>query len=357
MFPEFEFEALTAPVASFYAALALGVLFGLLAEQTKFCLRRSVVGPDRRKAGGVWAMALAVAVLGTQAAIWFGLIDFSRHRFFNTDMPVVAIVLGGLMFGAGMILTRGCASRLTVLSGTGNIRALATLVMFAIVANATLKGPLAQTRLDLGAVKVNIASAQETAIAYGAWIGVVLALGLIIFALRSGNSGGLLIRAAGIGAIVAASWAITGYVLYDDFDVIPLESVAFTLTAADTLFWITASSVVDTKFTLGLIAGVVAGAGISAIIGGRFIWVGFDGPRQMGRYALGAAMMGFGGVTAGGCTVGAGLAGIPTLSIAAVLALIAIIAGAKGMDYTLNAIPSFRGYGGLNTTLPQQPAE
>jgi uncharacterized membrane protein YedE/YeeE len=244
-----------------------------------------------------------------------------------------------------------------VLSGTGNIRALATLIVFAIAANATLKGPLAQTRLDLGALKINIASIQEVVVSYGAWIGVALALALVISALRSGNSGSLLIRAAGIGAVVAASWSVTGYVLYDDFDVIPLESVAFTLTAADTLFWITASSVVETKFTLGLIAGVIAGAGIAAAIGRRFAWVGFDGPRQMGRYGLGAIMMGFGGVTAGGCTVGAGLAGIPTLSIATTLAVIAMIAGAKAMDYALSAIPSFRGYAELNTTLPQQLAE
>ena len=357
MFSEFEFETLTAPVASFYVALVLGVLFGLLAEQTKFCFRRAAVGPDRRQAGGVWAMALAIAILGTQAAVWSGIIDFSQHRFLNSGMPVVAILLGGLLFGAGMILTRGCASRLTVLSGTGNIRALATLIVFAIAANATLKGPLAQTRLDLGALKINIASIQEVVVSYGAWIGVALALALVISALRSGNSGSLLIRAAGIGAVVAASWSVTGYVLYDDFDVISLESVAFTLTAADTLFWITASSVVETKFTLGLIAGVIAGAGIAAAIGRRFAWVGFDGPRQMGRYGLGAIMMGFGGVTAGGCTVGAGLAGIPTLSIATTLAVISMIAGAKAMDYALSAIPSFRGYAELNTTLPQQPAE
>lgn len=357
MFQEFEFETLTAPIASFYAALALGALFGLFAEQTKFCFRRAIVGPDRRQAGGVWAMALAVAILGTQTAVWFGLIDFSEHRFFNGDMPGIAILLGGLLFGAGMVLTRGCASRLTVLSGTGNIRALTTLVVFAIVANATLKGPLAQTRLDLGAIKLNIASTQDPIVDYSTWIGIVLAIALIAFALRSQNTAITLVRAAAIGVLVAASWTITGYVLFDDFDVIPLESIAFTLTAADTLFWITASSVVETKFTLGLIAGVIAGAGIAAAFGRRIVWIGFQGPREMGRYGLGAVMMGFGGVTAGGCTVGAGLAGIPSLSIAAALALVAMIAGAKVMDYVLNVIPSSHEYDELNTTLMQQPAE
>jgi len=113
MFADFEFETLTAPVASFYAALILGAIFGVLAEQTKFCFRRNILGPDRRQAGGVWAMALAVAIIGTQTAVWFGIADFSQHRFHNPQMPVIAIVLGGMLFGAGMVLTRGCASRLT----------------------------------------------------------------------------------------------------------------------------------------------------------------------------------------------------------------------------------------------------
>jgi len=51
------------------------------------------------------------------------------------------------------------------------------------------------------------------------------------------------------------------------------------------------------------------------------------------------------------------LAGGSTLSLAAALALIAIVIGAKVMNYGLDAIPSFRGYDELNTTLPQQPAE
>jgi uncharacterized membrane protein YedE/YeeE len=47
----------------------------------------------------------------------------------------------------------------------------------------------------------------------------------------------------------------------------------------------------------------------------------------MGRSLSGAALMGVGGVFAGGCTVGAGLSGVATLSVAALLALGSIVAG------------------------------
>ena len=66
MFEEFGFETLTAAQASLYFALGLGLLFGVFSEQVKFCFRRALIGADRAQAAGVWAMALLVAVLGTQ---------------------------------------------------------------------------------------------------------------------------------------------------------------------------------------------------------------------------------------------------------------------------------------------------
>ena len=48
----------------------------------------------------------------------------------------------------------------------------------------------------------------------------------------------------------------------------------------------------------------------------------------MGNYLVGAALMGFGGVTALGCTIGQGLSGVSTLAVGSFLALAAIVAGA-----------------------------
>ena len=129
MFEQLGLETLTAPQAALWFALALGCAFGALAQITRFCFRRMIDGTDRRQAAGIWLMALATATLGTQAAIAQGWIDFADHRFMVTDLPVLAIALGGLAFGAGMILTRGCVSRLTVLGASGNLRAVLVLVV------------------------------------------------------------------------------------------------------------------------------------------------------------------------------------------------------------------------------------
>ncbi|WP_412563469.1 YeeE/YedE family protein [Thalassobius sp. MITS945101] len=349
-------EDKTAPEVAVYAGLILGVLFGALAQITRFCFRRAVVsGPDRRQAAGVWLTGLALAVLATQFAVMYELISFDDHRFMSSDLPVAAIVLGGLLFGAGMVLTRGCVSRLTVLSGSGNLRALTVLVVFAIVAHATLKGVLAPLRVALGSYTLPPESAALPGA--GPILAALIAFGLLAIAARSGARPAHLLGGALIGLIAAAGWVTTGYVLYDDFDPVALESLSFTLPASETLFWTIASSSISATFGTGILGGVIAGAAIAALIRGEFQWQSFDSPAQTGRYLSGAALMGVGGVLAGGCTLGAGLSGVPTLSIAAVLAIVAIAAGGVIADRLLKISASSSGSAGSSTKQPLQPAE
>ncbi|MGC9371211.1 MAG: YeeE/YedE family protein [Paracoccaceae bacterium] len=325
MFETFGFETLSAPQAAIYFGLVLGLAFGALAEVTRFCFRRGLVGPaaERRPALAVWLTALAVAILGTQGAVAAGWISFAEHRFLSPDLPWAAIALGGLLFGAGMVLTRGCASRLTVLAGSGNLRAALVLVVFALTAHATLKGVLAPLRQQLGTLTLPLGEAAALSTPWA----VALAFALLGWAVTSGARRGHLAGAAALGLLVPLGWVGTGFVLYDDFDPIALESLSFTAPAADSLFWTVAASAVPARFGVGLVGGVLIGAAVLALISGRFRWQSFESPAQTGRYLSGAALMGFGGVLAGGCTVGAGLSGVPTLGLSALLALGAIAAG------------------------------
>lgn len=352
MFETFGFEELTAPQAAVFFALAIGLAFGVLAQITRFCFRRAIVGTDRKQAAGVWLTALAVAVLGTQGAVAAQLISFAEHRFMAADLPVLAIITGGLLFGIGMVLTRGCVSRLSVLTGSGNLRAALVLVVFAVVAHATMKGTLAPVRTSLSEVTVPFGAALPGDALV--WAGLIAALALL-FALRSGNRLGTLVGAAAIGALVPLAWVGTGFILYDDFDPIAMEALSFTAPAADTLFWSIASTSISANFGVGLFAGVIAGALIASVLRGQFQWQSFESPRQTGRYMAGAALMGVGGVLAGGCTVGAGLSGVPTLSVAAILTLASIAAGGWLAGRALSASSS--GSGAASTTPPLQPAE
>jgi len=319
--------------ASVWFGLLIGVGFGALAMLTRFCLRRALVGPeaDRPAARGTWAMALAVAVIGTQGAVALGLVSFGAHRFHVDPVPVLALVVGGLMFGLGTVLARGCLSRLTVLSATGNMRALVAVVVAAVAAQATLQGALAPVRMTLASVTVPLSGLPGAGWIWGA---VIAALALLVV-LRSRVSPALLAGGALIGALVPLAWVGTGFVLYDDFDAIPLEGLAFTGPWAEALFWGVAAQVSTAGFGTGLIGGVLAGALVAALLSRRFVWESFDSAGQMGRSLGGGALMGVGGVLAGGCTVGAGLAGLPTLGVAALIAFAAIVVGIVGADAVL----------------------
>lgn len=356
MFEEFGFETLTAAQASLYFALGVGVLFGVFSEQVKFCFRRALIGADRAQAAGVWAIALFVAVLGTQYFVTTDIIRFDDHRFMG-NFPIVQIVLGGLAFGAGMVLTRGCVGRLTILGATGNLRAVTALLIFAVVAHATLKGVLSPLRTSVGDMGPTI-----DAINIGDTFGITLpliAISVIVATIiwRSGASILSLLGGAVIGALVVLGWVGTGFVLYDDFDPIAFESIAFTSPWTDSIFWTLASTSVSAKFGVGLVGGVIAGAFLSAAASGRLAWQSFDGPAHFGRFAAGASLMGFGGVLAGGCTIGAGLSGIPSLSIVPITALFAIAIGALITHYVVDATPSTFGSDAQGTTPHQQPAE
>ncbi|PVA10712.1 YeeE/YedE family protein [Pelagivirga sediminicola] len=324
--------------------LALGLAFGIAAQISRFCLRRGLVaGPDRAPALGTWAAALATAIVATSAATWAGWIDLSDHRLQSADLPLLAVVVGGLAFGIGMVLTRGCISRMTVLGGTGNLRALSVFVIFALVAHATLKGVLAPLRVGLGRVTADIGIGSLAELPGGllTWAALLVA-GLIAAVVMLRPRPLHVAMAAVVGLLVTSGWVATGWLLLDEFDPMPVQSMAFTSPWADTLFWTIASTSIPAGFGVGMIGGVLGGAFASAAARRELQWVSFSDAPQTLRYIAGAALMGFGGVLAGGCTVGAGLSGVSMLSIAAIVALLSIGAGALIADRVAGRAPSLQ---------------
>ena len=93
--------------------------------------------------------------------------------------------------------------------------------------------------------------------------------------------------------------------------------------------------------TIGIVAvvGMFAGSAVYAVATGRFRWEGFRDTEDTANHIVGAALMGFGGVTALGCTIGQGLSGISTLAAGSFIALAGIIVGAVlGVRYQAGRI-------------------
>lgn len=312
-------------------ALTLGLVFGAAAQASRFCLRRAVADENgvNTSAMSVWITALAVAIGGFVVASQFGFDEASEHRFQSANVPFVAIIIGGMVFGAGMVLTRGCISRLTVLSATGNLRAVAVLAIFALVAHAVAKGVLAPVRTTLGSLSIEIPSGvliQSPAVGLAVGLALLFVAGLLANASKTHLSH--LILGGLIGLVAVAGWMTTSTLLMDEFEPLPVQSAAFTLPWSDTLFWFIASTSIPAGFGVGFIGGVLTGSFLSASLRGELALQSFGTPMQTLRYSAGGALMGVGGVLAGGCTVGAGLSGGAMLSVSALLALASIISGA-----------------------------
>ena len=91
------------------------------------------------------------------------------------------------------------------------------------------------------------------------------------------------------------------------------------------LLWTDQSRVVT--FGIAGVLGMVAGSAAMALTTRTFRWEGFASVEDVSNHVIGGVLMGFGGVTALGCTIGQGLTGISTLAIGSMIALAAIIAG------------------------------
>ena len=109
-----------------------------------------------------------------------------------------------------------------------------------------------------------------------------------------------------------------------------MESLSFVSPIAYTIDWLLFFSDTSKVLTLGIVTtiGVIVGSALVALATRTFRWEGFGGVEDTANHFVGALLMGVGGVTALGCTIGQGLSGLSTLSIGSIIALVGILLGA-----------------------------
>ncbi|MBH1966408.1 MAG: YeeE/YedE family protein [Comamonadaceae bacterium] len=320
----------------------IGALFGFLAFRSRFCLRAAVIEFWHGKFGeklAVWLLAFSTAVVLVQALVVSGWLDVSSARQLANRGSMSGALIGGLLFGAGMIMTRGCASRLLVLSAGGNLRALLSGLVFAVTAQASLSGALAPLRLSLSALWTVEGGSTRDLLALmgmGSWEG--LAFGFlwltvaIFFGRRVTYRPWMWVGAAGTGLSVALAWWFTYEVSQAGFDVVQIQGLTFSGPSAEWLMRVLSQPAPPIGFDFGLLPGVFVGAFLAAWRGGELKLEGFNNSRSMARYICGAMAMGFGSMLAGGCAVGAGMTGGAIFSLTAWLALVGMWIGGGLMD-------------------------
>ncbi len=328
----------------------IGLLFGFFAQRSRFCLRSAVIEFARRQPGGkltVWLFAFSSAVVATQVLAWAGAFDAGNARQIAARGSLSGAAVGGALFGCGMVLARGCASRLLVLAAQGNLRSVMSGLVFAVTAQASWTGALAPLREAVsGWWTVEGGPARDLVARTGIGHGGAVAFGLVwfaaalVFARRQRVPAWGWLGAIGVGLTVAAAWWATYAVSRLAFDPVPIQALSFTGPSAEVLTRVLFASGKPATFDMGLVPGVVLGSFVAAALFGELKLEGFEGGRSMRRYLAGAVLMGFGGMLAGGCAVGAGVSGAAVFTATAWVTLAAMWAAAALTDRFFDQRPA-----------------
>jgi len=339
--------------------LALALVFGAVAQKTDFCTMGAVadiVNMGDWSRMRMWLLAIAVALVGSNALDLAGVVDLSKSAYPGAYWPWLAYATGGFLFGIGMTLASGCGSRSLVRLGGGNLKSLVVLVFLALFAQMTLRGVLSPLREFLNIAAVRFDQGQDLAwliavpLGIGKrsvqpWIAALLALGLFAFVLKDRAfraDAERVFAGVAIGLVVVGGWYVTGHLgfIAEDPDTLQEvylgtrtgrpESFTFIGPSANALELLQSWTDKSVRMTFGVavVLGTVLGAFAYAAFKRRFRWESFASAADTRNHVLGGALMGFGGVTAAGCTIGQGITGLSTLALGSFVVFAFIVAGA-----------------------------
>jgi uncharacterized membrane protein YedE/YeeE len=342
-------------------AFVLAFIFGAVANRVSFCTMGAItdianMGDWRRMR--MWVLAIAVAIAGAGVLQFAGLVDFSKTIYTNAQVPWVSNLVGGALFGFGMTLASGCGSKTLIRAGAGNLKSLVVLTFLGIAAYMTLKGAFAPVRaygldpirLDLAMLgaKTSDLPALATAAGFGAavklWLPLLVAAALAVYVFKDRefrSTREMIVGGIIVGLVIVGGWYVSGHLGYVAEDPQTLEehfvgtnsgrmeSYSFVAPVGYLLelliLWTDQSRVLT--FGIAGVLGMLTGSMAMALATRTFRWEGFGSVEDIGNHVVGAVLMGFGGVTALGCTIGQGLTGLSTLAVGSVLTFAAIIGG------------------------------
>ncbi|HNQ04771.1 MAG TPA: YeeE/YedE family protein [Thiobacillaceae bacterium] len=332
----------------------LALIFGYVANKTSFCTMGAVSDVVNMGEWGrmrAWLLAIAVAMLGTNALAYMDYLDMTQTFYTRGTVYWLGALVGGLLFGVGMTLAGGCGQRTLVRLGGGNLKSVVVFMFLGYTALVTMNGIL---RIPLDSVlraeifTLHLDGMQTLPSVLGmrdtvSLLGVAVVLSLLLFAFIFGSkefrgSRDNMLAGLVVGLVVVAGWYVTGHLGYSENEFMEktyvgtdsrlAESMTFVGPLAYTMdlwaYWR------DKRVTFGVasVFGVIMGSFIYSVFNRSFRWEYFNSPQDMFRHIVGAVLMGFGGITAMGCTIGQAITGVSTLAVSSFIAFFGIVAGA-----------------------------
>jgi len=340
-------------------AFVLAFVFGAVGNKTNFCTMGAVsdwVNMGDMSRLRMWLLAMAVALLGSSALELAGLVDLSKSIYPSPNFTWLSYLVGGFLFGVGMTLGSGCGSKTLIRVGAGNLKSLIVYVFLGIAAYMTLRGLFGAFRVGvLERASITLPMGQDlpallasfTNIGKTAWTAILAAVvggGLLAFVYWSKDfrsSFDYTLGGVVTGLVVVGGWYVSGVIghVAEDPNTLQeafvatntgrMESFSFVSPMAFTLeylmLWTDKSKIVTYGIASAL--GVIAGSAAYALATRTFRWEGFRDAEDTANHVLGGMLMGFGGITALGCTIGQAISGFSTLALGSIMTFLAIVAG------------------------------
>ncbi|HLX81271.1 MAG TPA: YeeE/YedE family protein [Burkholderiales bacterium] len=341
-----------------WSAFILAFIFGAVGNKTNFCTMGAVsdwVNMGSLNRMRMWLLAIGVAIIGSNALQLAGLVDLSKSIYPGPNFTWLSYIVGGFLFGIGMTLGSGCGSKTLIRIGAGNLKSVVVFIVAGIAAYMTLRGILGAFRVGvLEQAAVTLSTGQDlpslAARAGGsrpAWtifFSLLFGLSFTAFAYASKDFRGNFDYTLGgvvTGLVVVGGWYVSGHLGYmaEDPNTLQeafvatntgrMEAFSFVAPLAWSLeylmFWTDKTRIVT--YGIASVAGVIAGSAAYALATGKFRWEGFRDAEDTGMHLIGGLLMGFGGITALGCTIGQGISGFSTLALGSIMTFVAIVAG------------------------------
>ena len=331
--------------------LLIGFLFGAIVYRTNFCTMGSIsdlvsFGDYRRFRA--WILAATVALVCAQLLQMAGVVDLKKSMYLAPTLNWVGNIVGGIMFGFGMVFAGGCASRNLARVGGGDLRSLLTLLVLGLFAYMSIGGLLGPIRAAVEqATAASLAGLKTPTQGVGDIAAAVLklppttanlaAMALIvlvalIYCFKDGafrSSPVHILSGLGVGLCVAAGWALTG-LGFDELADKPAAPISLTYVrpTGDAIEWLQRYTAIGWPgFGVATVFGAILGAFVAAKAMGRFQLTTFSDKGDTVRNIMGAVLMGIGGVMALGCTVGQAITGVSTMALGSFLTFGGIVAG------------------------------
>ena len=345
--------------------LLITTVLGAIMQKTSFCTLGAVsdgILMEDWSRMRQWCLAIGIAILGVALMSHLGWIDVSKSFYTGNRVLYLSTVIGSTLFGIGMVLASGCGSKTLVRIGGGNLKSIVVFIVLGLVAYMTMRGFLGIMKVNtIDKVSLSLSTNQDLPSILSASFGIakeslrsILALiiggafiGFAVLKKSFWNTENLL-AGIGVGVGITAIWWVSGHYahLTEDPNTLQeaflvtnsgrMESLSFVAPYAFALDWMMFTSDKSKILTIGIVAviGMIMGSAISSILSKNFRWESFRGVEDTANHLVGAALMGFGGVTAVGCTIGQGLSGLSTLALNSFIAFPGFILGAYiGLQY------------------------